>query len=163
MDKKNNSKKQHSKNMVKGRVSSKKMGMGNMAKVKKYATVDFMQSCFYNLPEGLKIPSNSSGKAVLDYSSPNMDPSYPYKYTFYGQAAPTNHSKTSNLVFGPKRTKVGQHRRPKVVAPPRQHEAEDLFHEVFLGTSSSNQRCRPKVVAPPRQHEAEDLFHEVFF
>ena len=43
MDKKNNSKKQHSKNMVKGRVSSKKMGMGNMAKVKKYATVDFMQ------------------------------------------------------------------------------------------------------------------------
>ena len=120
--------------MVKGGVSFKKMGKGNKAKVKKYATVDFMQSCFYNLLEGLKIPSNSSGKAVLGYSSPNMDPSYPQKYTFYSQAAPTNHSKTSNLVFGQKRTKVGRHCRPKVVAPPRQHKAEDLFHEVFFGT-----------------------------
>ena len=92
--------------MVKGGVSFKKMGKGNKAKVKKYATVDFMQSCFYNLLEGLKIPSNSSGKAVLGYSSPNMDPSYPQKYTFYSQAAPTNHSKTSNLVFGQKGPKL---------------------------------------------------------
>ena len=35
MDKKNNSKKQHSKNMAKGGVSSKKVGKGNKAKVKK--------------------------------------------------------------------------------------------------------------------------------
>ena len=89
MDKKNNSKKRHSKNIVKGGVSPKKIGKGNKAKVKKYGIVDFMQSCAYNLPEGLKIPYNSSRKAVLDHLSPNMDWSYPYKYTFYGQAAPT--------------------------------------------------------------------------
>ena len=96
MNKKNNSKKKYSKNIVKGGVSSTKSGKGNKGKVKKYATVDVMQSCAYNLPEGLKIPYNSSRKAVLDHLSPNMDWSYPYKYTFYGQAAHTNHSKTSN-------------------------------------------------------------------
>ena len=133
MDKQNNSKKKYSKTIVKGGVSSTKSGKGNKGKVKKYVIVDFMQLCAYNLPEGLKIPYNGSGKAVLDYLSPNMDWSYLYKYTFYRQAAPTKHSKMSNLVFGPKRTKVGQRRRPKVVTPPRQHEAEDLFHEVFVG------------------------------
>ena len=133
MDKKNNSKKQHSKKMVDSGVSSKKTGKGNKVKVKKYWTVDHMQSCFYDLPEGLKIRSNRSGKAILDKYSPNMDPSYPYKYIFYGEAAPTNHFKTSNLAFGPKRTKVVQRSRPKVVAPSRQHEAEHLFHEVFFG------------------------------
>jgi len=138
MDKKNNSKKRRSKNMVKGSVSSKKMGKGKKAKVKKYATVDFMQSCAYNLPEGLKIAYNSSGKAVLDFLSPNMDWSYPYKYTFYDQEDPTKHSKTSDLVFGPKRTKIGPRRQPTVVTPPRHQEAEDLFNEVFFGTSSSN-------------------------
>ena len=91
MDTKKNSKKQHSKNMAKGGVSSKKMGKGNKVKAKKYYTVDHMQSCFYGLPEGLKIRSNRLGKAILDKHSPNMDPSYPYKYIFYGQAAPTKH------------------------------------------------------------------------
>ena len=100
--------------------------------MKKYATFDFLQSCFYNLPEGVKIQLNSSGKAVLDYSSPSMDPSYPYKYTFYSQADPTKKSKTSNLVVAIKRTKAGQRRRSKVVAPPRQHEAEELFLEVLF-------------------------------
>ena len=59
MDKKKNSKKQHSKNEVKSGQSSKKMGKGNKANAKKYATVDFMQSCAYNLPQGLKIAYNS--------------------------------------------------------------------------------------------------------
>jgi len=117
--------------MVKGSVSSKKMGKGKKAKVKKYATVDFMQSCAYNLPEGLKIAYNSSGKAVLNWS-------YPHKYTFYDQEDHTKHIKSSDLVFGPKRTKVGPRRQTKVVTPPRNQEAEDLFHEVFFGNSSSN-------------------------
>ena len=96
-----------------------------------------MQSCAYNLPEGLKIPYNSSGEAVLDYSSPNMDDTYPYKYTFYTQEDPTKLSKTSDLVKVPTRTKVGARRQQKVVTP-RQQESEDLFNEVFFGTSSSN-------------------------
>jgi len=131
MDKKNNSKKRRSKNMVKGSVSSKKMGKGKKAKVKKYATVDFMQSRAYNLPEGLKIAYNSSGKAVLNWS-------YPHQYTFYDQEDHTKHIKMSDLVFGPKRTKVGPRRQTKVVTPQRNQEAEDLFHEVFFGNSSSN-------------------------
>ena len=64
MDKKNNSKKQHSKKMVESGVSSKKTGKGNKVKVKKYWTVDHMQSCFYDLPEGLKVRLNRSGKAI---------------------------------------------------------------------------------------------------
>ena len=105
--------------------------------MKKYATVDFMQSCAYNLPEGLKIPYNSSEKGVLDYSSPNMDDAYLYKYTFYTQEDPTKLSKTSDLVLVPKRTKVGPRRQQKVVTP-RQQKSEDLFNEVFFGTNSSN-------------------------
>ena len=95
------------------------VGQGEKAKLKKHAAMDFMQSCAYNLPEGLKIAYNSSGKAVLDYRSPNMDWSYPYKYTFYSQEDPTKHSKTSDLVFGAKRTKVGPRCQPNVVTPPR--------------------------------------------
>ena len=138
MDKKNNSKKQHSKKMVESGVSSKKMGKGNKVKVKKYWTVDHMQSCFYDLPEGLKIPSNRSGKAILDRNSPNMDPSHPYKYIFFGKPSPMEQNTLSDLVFGSKRTKVGPRRQTKVVTPPRHQEAEDLFHEVFFGNSSSN-------------------------
>ena len=139
MDMKNNKKKQHSKNKVKSSPSSKKMGKGNKVKAnsKKYATVDFMQSCAYNLPDGLKIPYNRSGKAVLDRFSPIMDDAYPYKYTFHDQETPTKRIKTSDLVLVPKRTKVGPRRQQKVVTP-RQQASEDLFNEVFFGSSSSN-------------------------
>ena len=57
-NKKNNKKKQPSQDKVKSGPSSKNKVK---AKTKKYATVDFMQSCVYNLPEGLKIPFNCSG------------------------------------------------------------------------------------------------------
>ena len=144
MDTKNDKKKQHSKNKVKSVHSlkkmgkSKKMGNGNQAKAKakKYATVDFMQSCAYHLPEGLKIPYNRSGKAVLDRFSPNMDDAYPYKYTFHGQDNPSNASKTS-VVLVPKRTKASPRRQQKVVTPS-QRAAEDLFNELFFWSSSSN-------------------------
>ena len=72
MDEKKNSMKKHSKNIVEGGVSSSKSDKGNKGKVKKYAIVDFMQLCAYNLPEGLKIAYNGSGKVVLDYLSTNM-------------------------------------------------------------------------------------------
>ena len=139
MDMKNNKKKQHSKNKVKSGPSSKKTGTGNKttAKSKKYHTVDFMQSCAYNLPEGLQIPYNCSGKAVLDRFSPIMDDSYPYKYTFHAQENPAKRTKTSDLVLVPKRTKASPRRQQKVVTP-RQQASEDLFNEVFFGSSSSN-------------------------
>ena len=138
MDMKNNKKNQHSKNKVKSVPSSKKMGKskkmveGNKvrAKAKKYYTVDFMQSCAYHLPEGLKMPINRSGKAVLDRFSPNMDDAYPYTYTFHAQDHPSNSSKTS-VVLPPKRTKASPRRQQKVVTPSQQ-AAEDLFNEVFF-------------------------------
>ena len=139
MDMKNNKKKKHSKNKVKSGPSSKKTGTGNKttAKSKKYHTVDFMQSCAYNLPEGLQIPYNRSGKAVLDRFSPIMDDAYPYKYTFHDKATPSKRIKTSDFVLVPKRTQVDPRRQQKVVTP-REQAAEDLFNEVFFGSSSSN-------------------------
>ena len=102
MDMKNNKKNQHLKNKVKSGPSAKQTGKGNKvkAKAKKCATVDFMQSCAYHLPEGLKIPYNRSGKAVLDRFFPNMDDKYPYKYTFHAVENPTKQTKTSDLVRG---------------------------------------------------------------
>ena len=139
MDTKNNKKKQPSQNKVKSGPSSKKMGKGNKvkAKSKKYATVDFMQSCAYNLPEGLRIPFNRSGKAILDRFSPIMDDSYPYKYTFHAQENPAKRTKTSDLVLVPKRTKVAPRRQQKVVTPSEQ-ASKDLFNEVFFRSSSLN-------------------------
>lgn len=95
-------------------------------KTKKYATVDYFQSHFYNLREGRKIPFDSSGKAVVEFSPVS-------KITFFQQDEPTKKKDTSRIVFRKKEKGVPRRRRSRVVAPSRQHEAE--FREVFGSTS----------------------------
>ena len=124
IDKRVDGKIQNTKKRVKGEGAAKKE---NVSK-KKFQTVDYYQFIFYNLPEGLKILFNRAGKARLEWSPP-------YEITLYLQQAPPKND--SKRVFQPKGTKGGQRRRSNVMASaPRQHEAEDLFHEVFFGISS---------------------------
>ena len=65
-------------------------------KTKKYATVDYHQSHFYNLREGRKIPFDSSGKAVVVLSPV-------YKITFFGQDEPPKKIIRLKLSFARKR------------------------------------------------------------
>ena len=93
MDNRNNGKMQSAKKRGKGVGVAKT----KKAKIEIYATVDYFQSCFFNNPEGLKIPFNRSGERV----------------------------------FGQKGIKGARRRRSRPVAPPRQHEAEAEFRELF--------------------------------
>ena len=120
MDNRNNGKMQSAKKRGKGVCVAKT----KKAKIEIYATVDFLQSCFFNNLEGLKIPFNRSGEAVLE-KSPD------FKITFYRQKDPPKKTDLSKRAFGQKGIKGARRHRSRPVAPPRQHEAKAEFRELF--------------------------------
>ena len=93
--------------------------------MKKYTSVDFLESRFFGIPEGLKIPFDRSGKAEYEIS-PH------YKVTFYQHEDPPKKADLSKRFFGKKRIKGARRRRSKPVSPPWQDEAEAEFRRVFL-------------------------------
>ena len=63
--------------------------------MKKYTSVDFLESRFFGIPEGLKIPFDRSGKAEYEIS-PH------YKVTFYQHEDPPKKADLSKQFFSKK-------------------------------------------------------------
>ena len=92
---------------------------------KEYTSVDFLQSRFFGIPEGLKIPFDRSGKAEYE-KLPHCT------VTFYKQKKTPKKDNLSKRSFDKKRIKGTRRRRSKPVSPPWQREMEDEYCRTFI-------------------------------
>ena len=91
---------------------------------KKFVTVDYFQSIFYNLPMGYKISCSRSGKACLEQNTHS-------KLTINCQDQPKKDD-ASKRIFG---RKGARYCRALTIVPRQKllTEEEALFREVFFG------------------------------